>query len=189
MPRWRGRSEWGVRGGQSEMEVSFGMFFFYNGVNLGGQLWDGLFTMWNLEKIFTCVLADILPGIEVFGWIDCCWVDGEGGEENLHILLYTLYTSVVCIHELNIFWQSDSSRWHCIAMSEKQISIVCNYYPSPWLCTSIRAMQGFVMEERHATDEKDFFLYLLRFFMNLPFCVSDIVTWYKWMFLVPMLYL
>ena len=139
MPRWSGRSEWGVRGGQSEMDVGF---FFYNGVNLGGQLWDGLFTMWNLEKIFTCVLADILPGIEVFGWIDCCWVDGEGGEENLHILLYTLYTSVVCIHELNIFWQSDFSRWHCIAMSEKQISIVCNYYPSPWLCTSIRVQRG-----------------------------------------------
>ena len=33
------------------------------------------------------MLADILPGIEVFGWIDCCWVDGEGGEENLHIIV------------------------------------------------------------------------------------------------------
>ena len=49
-------------------------------------------------------------------------------------------------------------------------------YAPAYVCKGVRAMQGFVMEERHATDEKDFFVYMLRLFMNLPFCVSDIVT-------------
>ena len=104
------------------------------------------------------MLADILPGIEVFGWIDCCWVDGEGGEENLHIMISVAGIALQC--------RKSRFRGQLCA-----IIIHHHDYAPAYVCKGVRAMQGFVMEERHAI-----FLYLLRFFMNLPFCVSDIVT-------------
>ena len=85
------------------MEVSFGMFFFTM-----GSIWEVSFGMVYLQceiwkrfspvcwPTFSQVLRS-LDGLTVVGLM------GREGRKICTLLLYTLYTSVVCIHELNIF--------------------------------------------------------------------------------------